>query len=81
MIKFDHKEEWMIKAFGVPKKSEHYVKEMWDILLYNIGDKNKNVTWSIQRVWADEKLCDASKLFLVFSLGRMYNKSHNLRSD
>lgn len=68
MVKFNHNESLIGKAFNISTKDEMLIDE-----LLETHRGWSCVTWIIQRVWIDERLSDNAKCLFIFNVGREYN--------
>lgn len=75
MINFEHNAVTLKDAFKITQEES----EVFEELMQQLNNKSTTVSWTIQRVWIDERLSDNARAYAIFTLGRYYEFWHYIR--
>ena len=68
MVKFKHNKLLIEEAFNISPDDKKLINKITDIIGIT------TITWLIQRTWIDERLSDNAKCYLIFCLGREFQR-------
>ncbi len=77
MINFEHEATTLKDAFKITQEESDLFDEIMQQL--KLPEKNRPVSFVIQRLWIDERLSDNAKAYAIFTVGRFYEFWHFLR--